>query len=128
MKQRKTYKLSYPDSIKILKESLKKDQAIRLIEEQLLDATHEQILKAVNKCVIENAERLGTSVYNICFRTVPQVGYGGSDSMDITLVPVEFDLTHDGGYWKGKYYSLLKKVQSVIDNETTEDNTPSDND
>ena len=126
MKPRKTYKLSYPDSVKLMNESLKKEDAIRKIQEGVYNATRDQIIKAVNKCVYENAERNGVSVYSVCFHTTPEVSRDGS-LLSVTLAPVEFDLTHDGGYWKGKYYSLLQKVKNIED-ETTEDSTPSGED
>ena len=126
MKQKKIYELSYPDSVKLLKESLKKEDAIRKIQEECYNATRDQIIKAVNKCVYETAERNGISVYSVCFHTTPEVSRDGF-LLSVTLAPVEFDLTHDGGYWKNKYYSLLQKVKNIVD-ETTEDSTPSGND
>ena len=126
MKTKKIYELSYPDSVKLMNESLKKEDAIRKIQEEVYNATRDQIIKAVNKCVYETAERNGVSVYYVCFHTTPEVSHGESLS-SVTLAPVEFDLTHDGGYWKNKYYSLLQKVKNFVD-ETTEDSTPSGND
>ena len=123
MKQNKIYELSYPDSVKLLKESLKKEDAIRKIQEEVYNATRDQVIKAVNKCVYETAERSGISVYSVCFNTIPIPEVSHDESLSsVTLVPIKFDFTHDGGYWKNKYYSLLQKVKNIVD-EATEETT-----
>ena len=125
-------KLSYPDSLKLLEESIKKDRAINCLMEQMLYDSKEQAIKAVNKLLIEEAEKTGMSLYDLCFHTVPENTYskpiikGPLDSQsfefkqEVRLVPVVFDLIHDGGYWRGKYFELKKELQDII-NKPIED-------
>lgn len=111
---KKKYTLSYPDSIKLLQEEAKKKLAIDYMMGDIIEGEREQLVKAINKCLYDNAEKLGVSIYELCFRTVPEFECDGLKET-ITLAPVEFDLVHDGGYWKNKYYELRKKIQEVID-------------
>lgn len=125
----KGYLLPYPDSKKLLDELLKKDNAIiELINKHMAFGTKELSIKAVNKLLYDTAEKMGISLYDLCFRTttelgVPEIGTKEYEEMmekmafrqTLKLVPVEFDLTHDGGYWKEKYFALKSKMQEVID-------------
>lgn len=119
MEQKKKYTLSYPDSVKLLRESCKKDEAIRSLMQRVSEERKDAILHNVNKILYETAEKKGMSLYTLCFHTVPDFEYNCSGVNDLTatirLIPVEFDLTHDGGYWKQKYYELKKKMQELID-------------
>lgn len=115
------YTLSYPDSQKLLEESCKKNDAIRRIANELYESNINQTTKAINKLLIEAAERMGVSLYDLCFHTIPELGAPKWDddmkacSQEISLVPVEFDLTHDGGYWKEKYFRLKERMQEAMD-------------
>lgn len=93
------------------------------------DEYGKQIREAVNDAVYENAKRLGLSVYDICFRTVPRI----HNKMDfdtsllkepkmsveftVELDPVEFELEKGPGYWKNKYYRLKEKMQEIINDK-----------
>ena len=116
------YTLSYPDSKKLLEEYCKKNEAIRMIANELYESNMAQTTEAVNKLLVESAERMGVSLYDICFHTIPELGAPRwSDDMkactqEISLVPVEFDLTHDGGYWKQKYFRLKERMMELINN------------
>ena len=112
----KKYTLSYPDSIKILQESCKKDEAIRSLMQRSMDYNEETLLHTINKLLFETAEKTGTSLYTLCFNTIPDLEYKDL-ATTIRLSPVEFDFEHDGGYWKNKYYDLLNKMQIVINEE-----------
>ena len=112
----KKYTLSYPDSVKILQESCKKDEAIRSLMQQSMDYNKEELLHEINKLLFETAEKTGMSLYTLCFNTIPDFEYEGL-TMTIRLSPIEFDFKHDGGYWKNKYYDLLNKMQIVINGE-----------
>ena len=107
------YTLSYPDSIKILEEANKKDDAMRRLMEDMLEDNQERLIRAVNKCLYETAEQQGISLYHLCFHTIPTTEYKGM-TCSVRLAPVEFDLTHDGGYWKQKYFELKNKIQDII--------------
>lgn len=109
----KKYILSYPDSLRLMQENAKKHEAIRKMLDIAIADSEEQLMRAINKCVYDNAERLGVSIYHLCFHTIPDYEYEGS-SVTIELKPVEFDFTHDGGYWKEKYFKLKRKMQEVI--------------
>lgn len=106
------YVLSFPDSKKLLDEALKRTHAMENLTTEMWADTREQIVKATNKLVYETADKKGMSIYDLCFRTIPDF-----DGENITLVPLKFDFTHDGGYWKKKYFNLKKKMQEVIDNK-----------
>ena len=129
------YKLSFPDSKKMLNEALKKDRAIdSLIYDHMAYETKKQATAAVNKLVYETAEKMGISVYDLCFHTIPEWRTPEIDVKDykdfmkqelsftqtLKLAPVEFDLTHDGGYWKKKYFALKAKMQELIDSKEEE--------
>lgn len=122
------YKLSYPDSQKMLNEVLKKYRAIDKLLYDCQYETKKQATAVVNKLVYETAEKIGISVYDLCFRTIPEYGTPEIDikeykdmtqnmtfTQTLKLIPVEFDLTHDGGYWKKKYFALKAKMQELID-------------
>ena len=106
------FKLSYPDSKKILDELCKKDSAIdRLVYDGILSSRKEAI-KVVNNLLIEQAEKMGCSLYDLCLRTIPEWSCSSTDfnessngvmvniTQNVRLKPIVFDLTHDGGYWK----------------------------
>lgn len=112
MDQRKMYVLSYPDSKKLLDEALKRNHAIENLMQNVWTGTLGQLTKTINKLVYETADKNGMSIYDLCFNTIPDF-----DGENITLVPINYDLTHDGGYWKEKYFKLKKKMQEVIDNK-----------
>ena len=112
----KKYILSYPDSLRLTQEEAKKHDAIRKMLDSAITGSKEQLMRAVNKCVYDNAEKLGVSIYDLCFHTIPECEIEGLLTT-IRLTPVEFDLTHDGGYWKEKCYALKKKMQEVIDSK-----------
>ena len=82
--------------------------------ETALEDNEKQLIKSINKCLYETAEKMGVSLYHLCFHTVPEYEYEGIIT-SIKLAPVEFDLIHDGGYWKQKYYELKDKMQETID-------------
>lgn len=129
------YQLSFPDSKKVLDEALKKDRAIEELLYNGLYESKKQATAAVNKLVYETAEKMGISVYDLCFRTIPEWGTPECDVKDykdpmkqefsftqtLKLAPVEFDLEHDGGYWKKKYFALKAKMQGVIDSKDEEE-------
>lgn len=123
MKQKVRYTLSYPDSKKILDEANMRTDAIRKLADEMFKHNIEQTRKAINKLLFETAEQLNVSLYHLCFHTIPEVGpVEWDDDMKacqqtISLSPVEFDLTHDGGYWKEKYYDLKNKMRDLIDNK-----------
>ena len=123
MEPKVRYTLSYPDSKKIVEESFKRDEAIRKLSGNMFDYNIEQTRKAINKLLFETAEQLNVSLYHLCFHTIPEVGpVEWDDDMKacqqtISLSPVDFDLTHDGGYWKEKYYDLKNKMRDLIDNK-----------
>lgn len=120
MKQQYKYSLSYPDSIKIQEELHKKREAIADILAQNIKMTEKEVMSTVNKLVYEQAEKTNTSVYDICFTTIPDLMFNFPDAIAVTLRPVEFDFDHDDGYWKEKYYALKQKVQSIIDTKEDE--------
>ena len=131
-----TKKLSFPDSIKILNESIKKKQAIDLIVEQMRYASEKDAIKAVNDLLIQAAQETGASLYDICFHTIPVarhvemtmkdykdmcgLGVDLGFQTEVRLEPVEFDLIHDGGYWKNKYFALKKAMRELIDKKDEE--------
>lgn len=129
------YILSYPDSKYMLDEALKRDMAIEsLVNDSFAYETKKQANAAVNKLVYDTAEKKGISVYDICFRTIPEWGTPEIDVKDhkdilrqdvnftqtLKLVPIMFDFEHDGGYWKKKYYALKAKMQEIIDQKEEE--------
>ena len=113
------YTLSYPDSMKILDELSNKHKAINRVMEELMESDMEQTTKAINKALYDMAEQRHLSLYDLCFHTVPEVSEPKWDdatntySKTISIVPVEFDLEHDGGYWKKKYFQLKEKMQGI---------------
>lgn len=112
-------KLSYPDSMKLIREAVKKDQAIDELVYKMGFDSRDLAVKAVNQCLIENAERSNTSLYTLCFNTVPDIKYdwdmeNNKTTATITLKPIQFDFEHDVGYWKNKYYELKKQIQELI--------------
>lgn len=118
----KTTFLSYPDSMKLINEAVKKDQAIdKLVFEQLFD-TKDLAVKAVNKLLFDTAEKQNVSLYTLCYNTIPDItrDWNMSDpklpriECNVTLKPMPFDFEHDGGYWKNKYYELKKQIQEII--------------
>lgn len=117
------FEMSYPDSQKVLKEYSKRVETLNKLAIELFENDIEQTRKDVNKLLFETAERLNISLYDLCFHTVPVIDeVEWSDELKackktISLAPIEFDLTHDGGYWKQKYYDLKKKVQKLVDEE-----------
>ena len=125
------YKLSYPDSKKFLDEASKKDRAIEKLLYNGPYETKKQATAAVNKLVYETAEKMGISVYDLCFQTIPEWGTPDIDVKDcresmtqdiiftqtLKLAPVEFDFEHDDGYWKKKYFAIKAKMQAIIDSE-----------
>ena len=128
--------LSYPDSIKILDESLKKTRAIDDLVERMMFENEKQATKAVNGLLIKTAEETGQSLYDICFHTIPVVrpveldmkdykdmcglGVNLNFQQEVRLEPVVFDLTHDGGYWKNKYFALKKAMKELINRKDEE--------
>lgn len=126
-----TYKLSYPDSKKLLNEALNKTKAIRSLVDNFLFESEKQAIEAVNELLIKTAKETGMSLYDLCFRTIPVITPQATVSTDykefmkvqdtfgieqeVRLEPVEFDLTHDGGYWKNKYFALKKEMRELID-------------
>lgn len=119
MEKKCKYRLSYPDSIKILDDISKKQKAISRIMDEMMESDMEQTNKAINKALYDMAEQKHLSLYDLCFHTVPEVSEPRWDdatktySKTISIVPVEFDLTHDGRYWKEKYFQLKKKMQDI---------------
>ena len=125
------HELSYPDSQWILNESLEKTRAIRSLVEQMMYENEKEATKAVNALLIQAAEETGQSLYDICFHTVPVVkpveldmkdykdmcglGVDLNFRQEVRLEPVKFDLIHDGGYWKNKYFALKKAMKELID-------------
>ena len=125
------HELSYPDSQRILEESLEKSRAIRSLVEQMMYENEKEATKAVNALLIQAAEKTGQSLYDICFHTIPVVkpveldmkdykdmcglGVDLNFRQEVRLEPVEFDLIHDGGYWKNKYFALKKAMRELID-------------
>lgn len=111
--------LSYPDSMKLIKEAVKKDQAIdELVFKQLFD-TRDLAVKAVNKLLFDTSEKQNVSLYTLCYNTIPDIKYdwdmeNNKTTATITLNPMPFDFEHDGGYWKNKYYELKKQIQELI--------------
>lgn len=126
-----TYKLSYPDSKKLLNEALNKKEAIRSLVDNFLFESEKQAIEAVNELLIKTAKETGMSLYDLCFRTIPVITPHTTVSTDykefmkvqdtfeieqgVRLEPVEFDFTHDGGYWKNKYFALKKEMRELID-------------
>ena len=124
------YKLSFPDSKRILDEAVKRDLAIdSLLYKHFAFDSRKAAVKAVNDLLFETATKTGASLYDLCFRTVPVWGHPILDIKDaqnldlkteLRLEPVEFDFTHDGGYWRNKYFELKKAMQEVIDSKEDE--------
>ena len=96
-------KLSYPDSMKLVKEAVKKDQAIdELVFKQLFDA-RDLAVEATNKLLFDTAEKQKVSLYTLCLYTIPDIKYdwdmeNNKTTATITLKPIQFDFEHDGGY------------------------------
>ena len=111
--------LSFPDSMKLVKEAVKKDQAIDDLVFNMLFDDRETAIKAVNKLLFDTAEKQNVSLYTLCFHTIPDIKYdwnmeNNKTTATITLKPTPFDFEHDGGYWRNKYYELKKKIQEII--------------
>lgn len=113
-------KLSFPDSIKLIKEAIKKEKAIDELVLNNVCEEREAAVKAVNKLLFDIAEKQNVSLYTLCFNTIPN--YKREWNMEknmiewaITIDPIPFDFEHDGGYWKNKYYELKKQIQEIID-------------
>lgn len=123
--------ISYPDSKKIKDELKKKEEALLKLSLECFQEDSKLAIEEVNNLLIENAKASGMSLYRLCFTTIPvysspEVKYRTDENghkyvkeitRNITLSPVDFDLEHDGGYWKGKYFRLKKKMQELIDNK-----------
>lgn len=120
-------RLSYPDSVKMLNEALKKERAIRDLTFEMFDGCEKLAIQAVNDCLIETAKKSNCSIYDLCFHTIPVIHneefdfykFAKTGEVKVTrcveLAPVVFDLTHDGGYWKNKYFALKKAMRELID-------------
>lgn len=129
-------KLSYPDSMKLIREAAKRDQAIFDLIDGIRLKTREEATKAVNKLLYDTAMEQNVSLYTLCFHSIPEYGIPeinyedykklGDDgdlrtiiTQTIKLKPIEFDFEHDGGYWKNKYYELKKQIQEIINEPNT---------
>ncbi|MBQ6097888.1 MAG: hypothetical protein IJK99_09095 [Bacteroidales bacterium] len=123
-------KLTFENSRRVLERKRLVDSKIQDIIFADLCRTEEEVKNAINECLIENAKKLGMSLYDICFTTVPEVYIPAPKIVDaknlamekeynicIRLTPIEFELEKGPGYWKNKYLRLKEKVRDVIDND-----------
>jgi len=117
-------KLSFPDSIKLINEAVKKEKAIDELVLNNVCEEREAAVRAVNKLLFDIAEKQNVSLYTLCFNTIPN--YKREWNMDkntiewtITIDPIPFDFEHDGGYWKNMYYELKNKIQEIINKPNT---------
>ena len=119
------FKLSYEDSRLLTQRAEATWSRINDIVERGVAETHRQAIKQLNKHVYDLAEKNGCSVYDICYSYMPDIGMPeiGYDSMpelmkvrqEIRLMPIKFEFSKGGGYWKGKYFQLKRKLQELID-------------
>ncbi len=131
MGELKKVRLSFENSKRITRQSLRID---RKIEELLYGGFGEDIkhvVSAINNAVYELAEKKGVSVYDICYHFMPEEKtiYPELGNMndfknarhtitkELRLIPMEFELEKGPGYWKGKYYALKRKMQELIDSK-----------
>lgn len=103
---------------------MQKNDAINGLVENMFFDNRESAIKAVNESLIKAAQTTGASLYDICLRTIPVISTRMEDTDDrhsliyeVRLQPIQFDFTHDGGYWKERYYNLKNKMQELIDNK-----------
>lgn len=61
------------------------------------------------------------SLWDLCLRTIPdhKVDLKDVDGRkelvtEVTIVPIQFDFTHDSDYWEEKYNELRNKVKGLI--------------
>lgn len=120
-------KVTYENARRILEQLKKIDRRVDPLENGIIENV-KQITKAINQAVMKNAEELGCSVYDICFRTIPRVHYETEKIgfpitpveetfFKVELEPVEFELEKGPGYWKNKYLCLKEKMSKLIDKE-----------
>lgn len=123
MEQTKIFKHSFENSKRLIEQSRRIN---RVIEDFIYDGLFEsrkEATKRINDLLYETATKMGISLYDLCFRTMPEeelVPHSDPKfpniEVAISLKPVEFELEQGPGYWKGKYYNLKKKMQEIIDN------------
>ena len=131
----KIKRLDFLDSKELLAHTSKVRRQMDEILERSIFESREQEIKAINKLVIETAEKMGCSVYDVCLTTFPEVKYkypyleqSRTDvicTVDATveLVPTLLNLGQGPGYWKKKYYALKEKMQQIIDSKDETDDS-----
>lgn len=123
------YELDYQQSIEMINRGCGVRNEIRTIMDHMFDEIHGKEIEVINELVLDAAKKMKTSVYEVCFHSVPRIVYEDQDmnlmaesprfavGCRIGLAPVEFNLTQGPGYWKGKYYRLKEQMQKLIDNK-----------
>lgn len=126
----KKFTVDYLNSKKIIARTVETSRKIDDIVHHQICKTRDEATRRVNKLVYEMAEEQGISVYDICFRTMPDYEFvnkfePGTDKdvmrcigeMRVVLRPLEFDFEKNGSYWKKKYFRLKEKMQELINNK-----------
>ena len=124
--------LSFENTKRLMKA---KEQINSFIEQSVVDGiwpSAEEANRAFNKALYEEADKLGVSLWDYCFRVRPAVrikpvswpisSYSFNQikettDYEIVLEPLELEFEKGSGYWKGKYYALKRKMRELIDDK-----------
>lgn len=121
--------LSFPNSVKMSDEILKRDCATNIIANTLFGGLKDEAIDTINELLYKTAKERGCSLYDLCFKTVPQVGDAQIEETPdgktrfvtkVKLTPIKFDFTHDGDYWRKKYFNLKARMQELINQKDDE--------
>ncbi|UKK61137.1 hypothetical protein L6468_08975 [Prevotella communis] len=122
--------LSFLDSVRLTERERRiHDELARAIFDGFVE-DQKTITHEVNKALYEFAEKNGMNLYDLCYECVPSVQpvdmrVSGMDifrpqrttEYEIKLIPLKYEFSKDGGYWKEKYFALKKKMQALIDDK-----------
>ena len=122
--------LSFLDSMRLTERERRiHDELARAILDGFVE-DQKKITHEVNKALYEFAEKNGMNLYDLCYEFVPSVQpvdmrVSGMDvfrpqrttECEIKLIPLKYEFSKDGGYWKKKYFALKEKMQALIDDK-----------
>jgi len=127
-------KVSFENTKRLLDRSLKVNDIIQEAFMNDLDKTREDVIHEVNKAVYEMAEKNRMSIWDVCFRCIPEYTYSDPIFTEndpntpfvelkgcVKLVPLELELEKGPDYWEGRYRKLKNEIQNVLDDETRRD-------